>query len=414
MVIQLPQKVKYVIDTLMEAGYEAYAVGGCIRDSILGREPGDWDITTSARPMQVKELFKKTIDTGIQHGTVTVMLDHVGYEVTTYRIDGKYEDGRHPKEVVFTASLEEDLKRRDFTVNAMAYNDEEGIVDLFDGIGDMERKVLRCVGDPVARFSEDALRMMRAVRFSAQLDYEIEGRTKDAILELAPTLQKISAERIQVELVKLMTSDHPERIRTCYETGLTAIFFPEFDRMMETVQNNLHHIYTVGEHTIHAVQHIRNDKALRLAMLLHDSGKPATKVTDEAGVVRAHDTEILPGEKYMRRAMNRLGEDLFPDLFDVKEADMNAQSDYQKEEKRRQLAGMRESYARVLAAGACVSLKTLAVNGSDLILEGMKPGKEIGEVLKQLLELVLEDPECNQKEWLLQKVKEMREQGFLK
>lgn len=446
--IEMPIQVAEIIHTLQNAGFEAYAVGGCVRDSLLGRVPNDWDITTSAEPQQVKQLFRRTIDTGIQHGTVTVMLDHVGYEVTTYRIDGKYEDGRHPKEVVFTASLEEDLKRRDFTVNAMAYNDEEGIVDLFDGIGDMERKVLRCVGDPVARFSEDALRMMRAVRFSAQLDYEIEGRTKDAILELAPTLQKISAERIQVELVKLMTSDHPERIRTCYETGLTAIFFPEFDRMMETVQNNLHHIYTVGEHTIHAVQHIRNDKALRLAMLLHDSGKPATKVTDEAGVdhfyghqeesakiarvflrrlkfdnetidrvirlVRAHDTEILPGEKYMRRAMNRLGEDLFPDLFEVKEADMNAQSDYQKEEKRRQLAGMRESHARVLAAGSCVSLKTLAVNGSDLILEGMKPGKEIGEVLKQLLELVLEDPECNQKEWLLQKVKEMREQGFLK
>lgn len=440
--IRLPGQVADIIHTLQQAGFEAYAVGGCVRDSILGREPDDWDITTSAKPEQVKALFGRTVDTGIKHGTVTVLKDRAGYEVTTYRIDGEYEDGRHPKEVVFTASLEEDLKRRDFTINAMAYNEEQGLVDLFDGIGDIRRKVLRCVGDPKERFLEDALRMMRAVRFSAQLDYEIEEKTRAAITELAGTLEKISAERIQTELVKLLVSGHPERIRTCYETGMTAVFFPEFDRMMETEQNNPHHCYSVGEHTIRAVMGVRPDKALRLAMLLHDSGKPFTKTTDGEGVdhfhghveesgkiarallrrlkfdndttdrvvrlVLAHDTWILPGAKYMRRALNRLGEDLFPDLFEVKEADMKAQSMYQRKEKEAELAELQCIYEQIKAAGECVSLKSLAVNGSDLIAAGMKPGKELGAVLKALLNEVLEDPSCNEKEILLKKAFELK------
>ena len=194
----------------MENGYEAYAVGGCVRDSILGRVPGDWDITTSALPMQVKGLFRRTVDTGIQHGTVTVMLGRNGYEVTTYRIDGKYEDSRHPESVEFTPKLEEDLKRRDFTINAMAYNDEHGIVDIFDGVGDLQRKIIRCVGDPLERFTEDALRIMRAVRFSAQLGFSIEEETRKALKVLAPNLKHVSAERIQVELVKLLMSPHPD------------------------------------------------------------------------------------------------------------------------------------------------------------------------------------------------------------
>ena len=208
-IIQLPEKVKYIIDTIMEAGYEAYAVGGCIRDSILLREPSDWDITTSASPYQVKELFRRTLDTGIKHGTVTVMLDKEGFEVTTYRIDGEYEDGRHPKEVTFTRNLTEDLKRRDFTINAMAYNEKDGLVDIFGGLEDIRCKMIRCVGDPVERFSEDALRMMRAVRFSAQLGYRIEEETSNAIRVLAPDLKKISAERIQTELKKHLTSPPP-------------------------------------------------------------------------------------------------------------------------------------------------------------------------------------------------------------
>ena len=210
MVINLPEKVKYIIDRITEAGYEAYAVGGCVRDSILGREPDDWDITTSAKPQQIKALFRRTVDTGIAHGTVTVMLDREGYEVTTYRIDGEYEDHRHPREVVFTSQLVEDLRRRDFTINAMAYNESAGLVDAFDGMGDIRRGMIRCVGCARERFTEDALRILRALRFSAQLGYEIQEDTGEAIRELAPSLAAISAERIQTELVKLLLSHHPD------------------------------------------------------------------------------------------------------------------------------------------------------------------------------------------------------------
>ena len=321
MKIQMPEDVKYILEKLNSAGYEAYAVGGCVRDSILGRIPDDWDITTSAKPEETKALFPRTIDTGIQHGTVTVMCHHVGYEVTTYRIDGEYEDSRHPKEVIFTSNLLEDLKRRDFTINAMAYNhleDEEednsalmvenleeeagqpakywGLVDAFGGIQDIENRMIRCVGNPIHRFEEDALRMMRAVRFSAQLGYEIEEETRNAIQTLAGNLANISAERIQVELVKLLVSDHPDYLRTAYETGMTKIFFPEFDKAMETVQNNPHHKYTVGEHMLHTLEHVRKDKVLRLTMVLHDIAKPETLQTDESGIDHFHGHAEL-GEK---------------------------------------------------------------------------------------------------------------------
>lgn len=280
MAIQLPGKVKCIIDTLEEAGFEAYAVGGCVRDSMLGRKPEDWDITTSASPWQVKELFPVTVDTGIKHGTVTVLIGHEGFEVTTYRIDGEYEDKRHPKEVLFTSDLLEDLKRRDFTINAMAYNDKKGLVDAFGGARDLEDKKIQCVGDPVERFTEDALRLMRAVRFSAQLGFSIEGRTKEVIPALAGNLADISEERIQTELVKLLVSGHPEELRTLYETGMTKVFLPEFDRMMATPQNNLHHCYNVGDHTIAALGYVRPDKVLRLTMLLHDVAKPVCKSVD--------------------------------------------------------------------------------------------------------------------------------------
>ena len=205
MILEIPKNAETILHILEKAGYEAYVVGGCVRDSILGRSPDDWDITTSAKPEQVKALFHRTVDTGLQHGTVTVLMEKEGYEVTTYRVDGEYEDGRHPKEVTFTASLKEDLKRRDFTINAMAYNDETGLVDAFDGIADLNAKRIRCVGEPTERFSEDALRMLRAVRFAAQLGFAIEERTEQAIRDMCGNLEKISAERIQVELVKLVT-----------------------------------------------------------------------------------------------------------------------------------------------------------------------------------------------------------------
>ena len=208
--MDIPEKAAMVIKELMDQGFEAYAVGGCVRDSILGRQPEDWDITTSARPEQVKQIFPRTVDTGIEHGTVTVLIDKETFEVTTYRVDGEYEDHRHPREVTFTASLEEDLKRRDFTINAMAYNPETGLVDIFHGIEDLEQGVIRCVGAPEARFDEDALRILRAIRFSAQLGFRIDEATQRAMSGKAADLKEVSAERIRVELVKLLISKHPE------------------------------------------------------------------------------------------------------------------------------------------------------------------------------------------------------------
>ena len=305
MKIQLPEKVQQIIKTLQSCGYEAYAVGGCVRDSLLGRTPGDWDITTSALPEETKALFERTFDTGIEHGTITVLLGKEGFEVTTYRIDGKYEDSRHPSEVTFTRCLSEDLLRRDFTINAMAYNDEDGIVDMFGGMEDLEKKIIRCVGDAEARFEEDALRIMRAVRFSAQLGFEIEEQTQQAIRHLAMNLKNISAERIQVELIKLLTSPHPEQIRLAYELGITKVMLPEFDLMMETAQETPHHCYTVGEHTIAALQNCPPDKILRLTLLFHDMGKPVRKTMDEKGI--AHFKGHAPVSEAVAKAiMHRL------------------------------------------------------------------------------------------------------------
>lgn len=438
MQIQIPEKAKYIIKTIMDAGYEAYVVGGCVRDSILGRVPGDWDITTSAKPEEVKALFRRTIDTGIQHGTVTVMLEKEGFEVTTYRIDGKYEDSRHPKEVTFTPNLIEDLKRRDFTINAMAYNDETGLVDIFGGLADIENKTIRCVGNAKERFGEDALRIMRAIRFSAQLGYTIEEQTCAAIRELASSLQKISVERIQVELTKLITSPHPDTLRMAYEMGVTKIVFPEFDKMMETPQNHPHHMYNVGEHTLQALLETEPDKILRLSVLFHDVGKPETLSVDEKGVthfyghpgvseemsrqilrrlrydndtihavsrlVRYHDygNDVEPDMRIVRRAVNKIGEDIFPLLLKVKKADILAQSEYKRKEKLDRVDQWRFHYEKIREENQCVSLKTLAVTGTDLIAAGMKPSKELGEMLQKLLELVLEQPECNTKEYLLE------------
>ena len=303
--IKLPDDVQFIIHTLQLHGFEAYAVGGCVRDSILGREPGDWDITTSAMPEETKALFDKTFDTGIEHGTITVLLNHEGYEVTTYRIDGKYEDSRHPKEVTFTRNLKEDLLRRDFTINAMAYNDKDGIVDIFGGMQDLEKHMIRCVGNARERFSEDALRILRGVRFAAQLGFEIEKETRQAIRKLAPNLSYISAERIQTELVKLLVSDHPEKIQDAYELGITKVILPEFDAMMETTQETLHHCYNVGEHTIHALMNIPADKVLRLTMLFHDTGKPARKTVDPDGTAHFKGHAYV-SEELTKSIMHRL------------------------------------------------------------------------------------------------------------
>ena len=441
MQIQLPEKVHKIIDTLEEAGFEAYAVGGCVRDSVLGREPDDWDITTSARPEEMKRLFPRTVDTGIKHGTVTVLLGGEGFEVTTYRIDGVYEDGRHPSEVTFTANLKEDLRRRDFTINAMAYNDRSGLVDLYGGLADMEDEVIRCVGDARERFDEDALRMLRAVRFSAQLGYRIDEATGEAVKALAPNLQKISAERIQVELVKLVTSPHPDYLRTAYELGITAQILPEFDLCMETPQRHKHHCYDVGEHILHSMLGVGPDKVLRLSMLFHDIGKPQTLTVDPDGtthnkrhpfegekitrkvmrrlkfdndttdkvtkLVLYHDYDIAPTEAGVRRAINRIGEDIFPMIFTVRRADIAAQSDYMREEKLAKVAYIEKLYREISARRDAVTLKDLAISGKDLIAEGMPPGRQIGETLSALLEKVLDDPSLNKREILLKLYKEV-------
>ena len=438
--IDAPISVMKIIETLEQAGFEAYAVGGCVRDSLLGRNPSDWDITTSARPEQVKALFAHTIDTGIRHGTVTVMLEHVGYEVTTYRIDGEYEDSRHPKEVIFTPLLTEDLKRRDFTINAMAWNPRAGIIDEFGGMEDLDEGIIRCVGSPEERFSEDALRMMRAVRFSAQLGYEIEPATKAAIRKLAPNLTHVSAERIQVELVKLVESMHPDYLRVAYETGITRVVLPEFDLCMETEQHNPHHCYTVGEHILHSMLAVSSNRYLRLAMLLHDIAKPEKKKTDEQGIDHFHghqeaseemakvilrrlkfDNETIrivsrligfhdyrfPAERRsVRRAVWKVGEDLFPMLLQVKEADTMAQSLYEREEKLEWIAKVEKLYREILKDRECLSLKDLAVTGRDLIRAGCAPGPELGRILNEMLQDVLEHPEHNNKEYLLQSIRQ--------
>lgn len=435
MELRIPEKAEIILHTLEEAGYEAYVVGGCVRDSILGRSPDDWDITTSAKPEEVKALFRRTVDTGLIHGTVTVMLDKEGFEVTTYRVDGEYEDGRHPKEVSFTASLEEDLKRRDFTINAMAYNPKRGLVDLFGGVQDMENRIIRCVGNPLERFTEDALRILRAVRFSAQLGFSIEGETLKAISVLAPNLKYVSAERIQVELLKLLVSPHPDYLRTAYEAGITKEILPEFDRCMETEQNTPHHCYNVGEHTLQSLLNIRADKVLRLTMLLHDFGKPVVKRTDEDGrdhfkthgpegekmavsilrrlkmdndtirkvrsLIKWHDYRPKGEAVSVRKAISLIGEELFPLYLEVQKADILAQSTYRREEKLARLTAVSALYEEILDRGQCISLKTMALTGRDLIDAGYTPGKELGEILEKLLVHVLENPEDNKKEILL-------------
>jgi tRNA nucleotidyltransferase (CCA-adding enzyme) len=436
MEIKLPLSVTNIIRKLEKHGHEAYAVGGCVRDCFLGKVPKDWDITTSARPEEVKEIFPKTIDTGIQHGTVTVMIDHVGYEVTTYRLDGVYKDGRHPEQVTFTPSLLEDLKRRDFTINAMAYNPSTGLVDAFDGQKDLADGLIRCVGDPERRFSEDALRMMRAIRFAARFDFRIEEETYRAIRDLAPTLSKVSMERIRDEFEKTITSDHPERIRDFYETGLLSVFLPEWKAMEETEQHTVHHCYNVAGHTIEVMRNIPGKDYLRLAALLHDVDKPACERIDQAGVshfdghpamgavdagkilkrlrydnetikkvvnlIRWHDERPQLKDKKIRLLISRVTKEAFPDLLLLKRADTLGQSTYKREEKLAYIDRLEEAFHQILEREDPLSVKDLKVTGKDLLELGIPQGKAVGQVLRELLNLVLGDPTLNEREKLLE------------
>lgn len=441
MTLQLPEPVSHILFQLAHAGFEAYAVGGCVRDALLGRAPEDWDITTSARPEQVKAVFRRTIDTGIQHGTVTVMIGKEGFEVTTFRVDGEYLDGRHPKQVAFTPNLEEDLKRRDFTINAMAYHPDTGLVDLFHGAQDLEAGIIRAVGVPEERFQEDALRILRAIRFSAQLGFSIEPATLQAIAAFAGRLQLISRERIRTELDKLLKSEHPDQFRLLYETGITRTLFPRFDEMMIMPQHNPYHCWSVGEHTLQMLTHTPPEPLLRWSALLHDTGKTVTRSTDDQGIdhfyghgkasasfareflrdlrfdnatvdavttlVRYHDYSFHMTKANLRRAICRVGEDLFPALLKLVRADTLAKSALAQERQLPKLRQLEDMYREIREAHECTSLRSLAITGRDLIAAGMEPGPRMGQVLQQLLQMVLEHPEWNTREILLKRFQEL-------
>lgn len=403
----MPKDVKMIINTLMENGYEAYAVGGCIRDSILKRNPDDWDITTNALPEQVKELFKRTIDTGIKHGTVTVMIDKTGYEITTYRIDGEYEDGRHPKSVEFSTELVEDLKRRDFTINAMAYNEKDGLRDEFGGIGDIRKGMVRCVGSPVERFTEDALRMMRAVRFSAQLGFSIHRETLEAIKKLAPNIKKVSMERIQVELIKTLMSDRPETVEMFAECGITAQILPHVDAILKSPKKAI---------VMKMLKNAQKTPVMRYAALLYYSGAEAAMETLKAlkldnytidmvaKLIWCEGINIKVNEVDVRQAMHDLGTDFIPMLREFK------RNIYKTKEEvmfipmgkyLTQIETIYKMYLQIVERGDCVTLKDLAVNGKDLIEMGMQPGEQIGEMLDLLLRVVIEKPIENDRQVLL-------------
>lgn len=432
----LPQEVSNILESLNHSGFEAYIVGGCVRDSIMGRTPADWDIATAAQPQEVKAIFGKSVDTGVKHGTVTVIADEGSFEVTTFRVDGKYEDARHPSSVEYTASIEADLSRRDFTMNAVAFHPGKGFIDPFGGVSDIGRKLIRTVGTADDRFREDALRMLRAVRFSAQLGFSVEDGILRSIRSNKHLIEGISAERVRDELTRILVSDSPMKISLLEETGLLAYIIPEFQRCFETPQNHPYHIFDVAGHSLCAAAAIENDARLRWTMLLHDIGKSVTRTTDDKGVdhfyghsarsealaeailkrlrfdnksadrilrlVRLHDREIVPTHKAVARAVSAVGEDIFEDLLKVKAADKMAQNPKYREKGLDAVAEVKRIYLELKESGRCLGLKDLAVNGSDLIEAGWSQGREIGRVLKQLLERVIDDPGLNRRDRLLE------------
>lgn len=394
MTIILPDNVKYIINRLMQDGSEAYAVGGCVRDSILGRVPGDWDITTSALPEHTKSLFPRTVDTGIKHGTVTVMMGKTGYEVTTYRVDGKYSDSRHPDSVSFTRSLEEDLKRRDFTINAMAYNSTKGLVDLFGGITDLDNRIIRCVGEPEERFKEDALRILRAVRFSAQLGFKIDPATSHAAGELAHTLVNISAERIHAELDKLILSPHPDRLSVIHDLGLDRYIFPEFCSLADNDP-------AATVRLLKLLSHAPYDLRLRWAMILKYTGHAVDilrrlksdnyTIDTVTRLIRFSEVPATITDDYgMRALMRDAGSENIPLLLEFVTA-LDPHTD---------LSEAAAIYGGICTRGEATSLRELALNGRDLIAIGIPAGKDLGETLDRLLNEVIRDPSLNTPEAL--------------
>lgn len=401
--INIPQNVKLIIDTLEDAGYEAFAVGGCVRDALMGRVPNDWDITTSATPMQVKELFRRTIDTGIKHGTVTIMLGKEGYEVTTYRIDGDYMDGRHPDKVIFTNNLIEDLKRRDFTINAMAYNERVGIVDAFDGINDLENKIIRCVGEATERFTEDALRILRALRFSAQLDFNINEATAVAVKELGKNLGLISKERIQTELDKLITSNCPDRIKLVHLYGLNKFIFEGATSINEDRLSLYENISSIMES-------LPNNHYLRWAALMHYEAEPSVvlrklkfdnvTINTCSKLVSAAHTPLPDNKPALRRMIVKYGKDIFDNYLFTYIHSLCATGLYDHGSSDH-VTLVEKLYKEIISDNDCISTKDMAIGGTVLLKEGIESGKKMGDVINYLFERVLDEPSLNEYDTLL-------------
>ncbi len=444
MVIKIPPQVNRAIEILRQNGHTAHVVGGAVRDAIMGLEASDWDIATSALPEQTAKAFEnfRIIETGIKHGTVTVIIDSASLEITTYRIESGYSDNRHPDSVEFTDLIEEDLARRDFTVNAIAYSPYGGITDPYGGCDDIEKKIIRCVGEPDRRFGEDALRILRALRFSSVLGFEIENETAESICKNYHLLGNISVERIFVELSKLLCGKDAKRILLDYSE---VIFFilPELEPMKGCTQNHERHIFDVWEHTVETVSHIKNEPHLRLAMLFHDSGKPHVKTTDENGTdhfyshakksreiaenaltrlkisnklrdtignrVEYHD--FLPdkiSKKTYKKYIGKLGFDTVADLFEIRKADISAQNpEYIQEGLDANEAGLK-ILNEIQVENSCLKISDLAINGKDLENEGIPPSPEMGKILNILFDEVLEDKTENTKNALLARANELK------
>jgi len=401
--ITLPTKVKQIISKLEKADFEAYAVGGCVRDSILKRSPEDWDITTSAKPEEVKKLFSTTIDTGLQHGTVTVVIEKEGFEVTTFRLDGDYTDGRHPDRVAFTSSLTEDLRRRDFTINAMAYSEKTGLIDEFDGERDLEDGVIRAVGEACERFSEDALRMLRAIRFAGQLNFKIADETFDAIKELSPNIAKVSVERIAKELEKLLLSGNPEYIALVYETGIFSVIAPEVAMLFENGEISastkaLSRASFPEKKELYQIrlaiflEGLGADKAAKLLKRLKLDNDTINTVKK---LLELSLREVENNETDMRRTVKEAGHKMMPLLLEMRRA--------------KGLKDNKEMYQTVIDNGYCTSISELNINGKDLMDAGIPKGALIGSTLERLLELVIEKPELNTRESLLLEVRRNEE-----
>jgi len=433
----IPNDVKIILDTFKNNGYEAYIVGGCIRDFIIGSYvPKDYDIATNALPEEIIKLFDKTVPTGIKHGTVTVMMNGEGFEVTTYRIDGEYLDNRRPELVTFVLNLKEDLARRDFTINALAFNEQDGVIDYFNGLEDIENKIIRAVGEPNKRFQEDALRMLRAIRFAATLDFQIEENTLRAIKMNSNLILNISSERIRDELCKMLLSrSSTKAFRLLEGTKLLEYILPELQKAVGFKQLNPHHDKDIFQHTLAVIENCPESLNLRVAALLHDIAKPDCFTIDNKGIGHfyGHDEsgviiseQILrrlkfdndsiskistlvkehmnilekPTDASVKRLINRVGVNLLPDLFELQRAD--ALGSRFPEIRLKEINTVEEKTRDILQSKVPLSISELAVNGGDLMVEfSLIPGEKIGDMLKFLLDKTLENPELNSKEKLL-------------